>query len=352
MTHEHDELASVVRSALADWAPGGSRWVSDPGPGDPERFAAWTVLAGDLQLAGLTVPESAGGAGDLSDALVVATELGRALLHSPFVASTVRAAAVLSGAGGQDALLGRIAAGEATVVVADATLEDGEGLSGDLGRVVSAGDADAIIVPVSTADGLGLRLVETAASGVAVTRSASVDPGWPEDRVMLDGAPSRPVPTAADVAAVLSSARSAALLAYSAEAVGAASAALDQAVAYAKQRVQFGEPIGSFQAVQHAAADMFVRVETAGALSRESALALGRPGVADEALAATTYLYCTEAALAVAGQAIQLQGGIGFTWEHSTHRCFKRVAALRSMPATPGPQRERLLVAIGGGELA
>lgn len=339
-SQEHAELAAVVRSALADFAPGGSRWVVDPAVDDAERTAAWRVLSDELQLAGLTIPESAGGAGDLSDAMVVATELGRALIHSPFAASTVQASVLLAAAG-EDELLSRIAAGTAVVVVAGTVHGDAESLTGDLGRVVSAGEATHLIVQV----GGGLRLVNI--TRATVERRPGVDPGWPEDLVTLSGAASRPL-AGADA---LPLARSSALLAYAAEAVGVASGALDQTVEFVKQRVQFGEPIGSFQAVQHAAADMFVSVETAAALSRESAIALGQAGVVDEALAAATYLYCTTVALAVTGEAIQLQGGIGFTWEHSAHRYFKRAAALQSMPATPGAQRNRLRTALREGEL-
>jgi len=340
-TQEQSELATVVRSALAEFAPGGARWVTDPAADDPERAAAWRVLADELQLAGLTLPERVGGAGDLSDAMVVATELGRALLHTPFAASTIRASVLLAAAG-EDELLAQISAGEAVVAVADTSLDDADSLGGDLGRVISASDATHLIVPVAG----GARLL--AIADASVERLASVDPGWPEDRVTLSAAPARRI----DVSeAAVSTARSAVLLAYAAEAVGVASGALDQTVEFVKQRVQFGEPIGSFQAVQHAAADMFVQVETAAALSRESAIALGLEGVVDEALAATTYLYCVKVAQAVAGQAIQLQGGIGFTWEHTTHRFFKRAAALQSMPTTPAPQRERLRVALREGQL-
>ncbi|MCU1513628.1 MAG: putative acyl-CoA dehydrogenase fadE25 [Microbacteriaceae bacterium] len=355
-TPEQLELVSTLQSALRDFAPGGARWESDPAAsGRAHRGEAWSLLASQLGVTGFTIADELGGVGgDLSDAVLVMRELGRALVQVPFAASTVFAASVLTGAadaGVGNSLLRSIAAGTAVVTVADGphTVTIADGLAtGELGRVLSATEADVVLFASAGA----LWSADLHGRGAAIVTVAGIDPGWPVSQVSLSAALVQPVSTGADVDALLRRGRFATVLALSAEAVGVADAALRATLEFVAMRVQFGEPIGSFQAVQHACADMFVSVETAGALSRESAIAFGQSGVDEQALAATTFLYCTSVALAVTGSAIQLHGGIGFTWEHPAHRYFKRAAAIESMFTTPDEQRMVLQLALLEGTLS
>jgi alkylation response protein AidB-like acyl-CoA dehydrogenase len=347
----HDDLRAVARDALARTSPlvaGG-----DPTPVDP------AVLAGTGWL-GLEVPEDLGGAGaTFAETAVVLEELGRAAAASPYLGAVLAVGALrlVDPSPARDELLAAIAAGETTAALALPTGAD-EGVAGRppfrvdrgggdgraVGRatfVPDAGDADRVLL-VAQDPAAGPVLVDVApGAGVVVEPTPVVDPTRSFAEVAAGGAA---VPAdrcwqfAEDPGRLL--ARGA--LAVALDSLGLGEAALDATVTYASVRTQFGRPIGSFQAVKHACAD--TRVELALArqlvLRAVDAIAGGGSGAGDAVSMAKAY--ATEAAVAAAGRAVQLHGGIGYTWEHGIHAYLKRTVLNRSLFGSPAAHRARL----------
>jgi alkylation response protein AidB-like acyl-CoA dehydrogenase len=309
---------------------------------DPTGTTAdvWRGLA-ELGTTGLLVPENYGGAGmTMVEAGVVAEELGAALHPGPWLSTAVAATRTLTRLDDADGtaakLLTGIAQGTTIATVAFlgcgnvsvAAVEHGGdasdvALRGEIAGVPDAAAADTILVLAEHTSGTAFFAVETDSSGISVTPERSVDPTRKQSRVTLDDTPAHRLATPSSdvVAAVLDDV----LIATAADALGAAGAVMHLAVEYAKQRKQFGQPIGSFQAVQHLCVDMYESVE------------LARSGVihalwaADNADADERHLSAVRAK-AFAGQlagvgdtAIQVFGGIGFTWEHDAHLYLKRL---------------------------
>ncbi|MBB0995817.1 acyl-CoA dehydrogenase, partial [Dietzia maris] len=194
------------------------------------------------------------------------------------------------------------------------------------------------------------------AAGVTVTRVPVMDPTRTLARVEFDGAAATAIPTHPSF---LSRLRAAGWAALSAEQVGAARAVLDATVQYTQERKQFGRVIGSFQALKHRMADMYVKVETARSLSYSAAAsvaeaqALGDGPAADEAAyaaeieAAAAKVYCSEALQWIAGESIQLHGGVGITWEYDAHLYFKRAHGTAQLLGQPHELLAALEVAAG-----
>jgi alkylation response protein AidB-like acyl-CoA dehydrogenase len=161
------------------------------------------------------------------------------------------------------------------------------------------------------------------------------------------------VPTSARLARsgpdVVAHVRSLARIALAAEQVGGAQRALDLSVEYAKVRQQFGKPIGSFQAVQHKCADMFVLVESARSAAYYAGWAADHAPDELVDVAPTTAAYCSDAFFRCAGDTIQVHGGIGFTWEHDAHLLFKRARASRSLLGAPDVRRDEIAHHLGLG---
>jgi len=254
----------------------------------------WRLLCEQVGAAALVIPEDLGGAGgELADAAAVIAELGRALVPTPLLGTTLAELALLAPQDGVEPdtdTLEALVAGESigTVVF-------------DPGFVVNGTDADVVI---AAADGRLSRWTEP-----TVTPAVAMDPT--RRLAALTATQTEPLgadPGLADMAALL----------LAAEAVGAATRCLELTVEYAKERVQFGRPIGSFQALKHRMADMYVKVQTAAAVVDE---ALQDPSPTSAALAHVTAI---EAFRDVAGEAIQLHGGIAITAEHDIQLYFKR----------------------------
>ena len=254
----------------------------------------WRLLCEQVGAAALVIPEDLGGAGgELADAAAVIAELGRALVPTPLLGTTLAELALLAPQDGVEPdtdTLEALAAGESigTVVF-------------DPGFVVNGADADVVI---AAADGRLTRWTEP-----TVTPAVAMDPT--RRLAALTATQTEPLradPGLADMAALL----------LAAEAVGAATRCLELTVEYAKERVQFGRPIGSFQALKHRMADMYVKVQTAAAVVDE---ALQDPSPTSAALAHVTAI---EAFRDIAGEAIQLHGGIAITAEHDIQLYFKR----------------------------
>ncbi|MEV0822575.1 acyl-CoA dehydrogenase [Nonomuraea rubra] len=308
-------LADELRAAVRDYLAG------RPG-------ASWREFARDVGIAGLLVPGKHGGAGcGAAEMAAVAEELGRALSPHPFLQSAVMAVEAATSCGA-DELLEALAGGvSATVVLpGDGELRlDGERLTG--------------VVPYALEGELVLAYAGGALVEAVPSRRAAyvtMDESRPLQRLDFDGVPVRRLGDGAGWARV----RDLGIAALAAEQVGGAQRCLDMAVEHAKRRHQFGRPIGAFQAIKHKLADLLLLVESA----RSAASAAAE----DEVAAAVAGAYCTEAYLVVAGENIQVHGGIGITWEHPAHRYFKRATSDAQLFGPPQAHRARLATHVFG----
>jgi alkylation response protein AidB-like acyl-CoA dehydrogenase len=326
-----EALRDSVRHLFADRCPPES--VARAYDAEPQDFSGlWQTLAAELGVAGLLVPESLGGAGaGAREAAVVMEEIGRAVAPVPFLSSAVLATVALLGAGDTETV-SALARGEVTAalvvplstapgdVVAGVT-GGAEGLSGSVGSVAGAADADVLVVPVAGPDGLELHTVARTAAGVRVSPVLALDMTRPLAAVSFSGAASTPVGPAA--AAVAESLRTAAALLAS-EQLGVAQWCFDTTLAYVKQRKQFGRAIGSYQAVKHRLADLWFEIGAATAAARYAADACARGDDDAPTAAAIAQAYCSGVAVHAAEECVQLHGGIGMTWEYPAHLYLKR----------------------------
>jgi alkylation response protein AidB-like acyl-CoA dehydrogenase len=291
-------------------------------------------------------------------------EMGRVLLCAPFFSTVGLAAQALLAAGDDQAkreYLPRIADGSLLATVA-VTEEDGRwdlsavrtsaaDSSGEPGAflldgtkmfVVDGHIAQVLLVVARTDSGLGLFAVDASAEGVVRTPLPTLDMTRKLARVELKGVPARPVSGPGDATAALSRALDLALAALTAEQVGGAQRCLDMAVDYAKIRMQFGRPIGSFQAIKHKCAEMLIEVESAKSAAYHAA-GSAAAATSDElgVAAAIAKAYCSEAYFHVAAETIQVHGGIGFTWEHDAHLYFRRAKSSQLFLGDEHYHRER-----------
>ncbi|CAD5986835.1 acyl-CoA dehydrogenase [Streptomyces sp. KY70] len=352
ITEEHRALAHSVRGWLARAVPPGEvRKLLDAGSPAPcgVRPAYWEALAGQ-GLAGIHLPEEyGGGGGGLLDLAVVLEEAAYGSLPGPYLATALTGAVVrrATGAGAGDLvrgphrdlvrdLLRGLAAGERTAALAltPGTLtatpaEGGHRLDGAAPPVLSGEAADLLLLPAAEASGGVLWfLVDAGAKGLTVRPHRSVDPTRPTaevraDAVLVPAHRTLPLDSALvrDLAAVL----------LAADACGTAARSLDTAAEHARVREQFGRPIGAFQAVKHLCADMLVRLEQARALTWDAARAADEPSEVRELTAALAAATAPEAAYSCAKDAIQILGGIGFTWEHGAHLQLRRAVLARQL---------------------
>jgi alkylation response protein AidB-like acyl-CoA dehydrogenase len=342
-TAEQKDLRSAVREVLADRSDEAAiRKLADSGSGyDPDL---WTRLGSELGVLGLAVPEEFGGAGGtLVDQAVVAEEFGAALLPGPVLGTVGLAIPALVALGG-DELLADLVAGTRTATLAwtepggapDVIASDGT-LTGTIRQVVD-GSADVLLVPVQGADGLALYAVE----GGERTPLSTLDQTRRQAAVTFDATPARLLASgeAAEKAVAHAVRVGSALMA--AEQVGGAQKLLDLSLAYANTRLQFGRKIGSFQAVKHRCADMLVLVEHARSTAYHAAWAL-QDGSDDPDLAVSiAQATCSENYEKVATDTVQVHGGIGFTWEHSTHLYLKRAFTDAALLGSAEHHRDRI----------
>lgn len=346
ITEEHRALAHSVRGWLARAVPSGEvRKLLDAGgpAASGVRPAHWEALAGQ-GLTGIHLPEEYGGGdGGLLDLAVVLEEAAHASLPGPFLATALVGAVVRRAAGpGTGDLIRGLASGDRTAALAltPGTLTatpapGGHRLDGTAPPVLSAEAADLLLLPAAAPDGERWFLVDAGAEGLTVRPHRSVDPTRPTAEVRAEAVhvPDQrvlPLDPALDPGLV----RDLAAVLLAADACGTAARSLDTAVAHAAVREQFGRPIGAFQAVKHLCADMLVRLEQARALTWDAARAADeRPEVRGltAALAAAT---APEAAYSCAKDAIQILGGIGFTWEHDAHLQLRRAVLARQLLGT------------------
>jgi alkylation response protein AidB-like acyl-CoA dehydrogenase len=271
--------------------------------------ALWSILCEQVGAAALVVPEELGGAGgELADAAAVLEELGRGLVPTPLLGTTLAELALLAGDDPDGGALEQLATGSS---IGALVFDRDYVINGEIADVVIAVE-DARILRWSE------MTTEPAHTLDPTRRLARIVPG--------SSAVIGTDPGLEHIAAIL----------LAAEQIGAAARCLELTVDYTKQRVQFGRPIGSFQALKHRMADMYVAVQSARAVVGE---AVDGPTPVTAALAR---LAASEAFCAVAGEAIQLHGGIAITWEHDIQLYFKRAHSSAQLFGPPRDQLRRL----------
>jgi alkylation response protein AidB-like acyl-CoA dehydrogenase len=328
----------------------------------PEGYdtAVWKQATEQLGLAGLDVPEHLGGSGaSFRELAVVAEELGRTLACLPWLSSAVLAAGALLHSGDESELLTGVAAGTTSAALAvaesdgswdhvatSATEVDGRWqLTGSKVFVVDGAAADLLLVAAQAPVGLTLFAVQ----GQDQVRHSleTLDGTRKQARIVLDGAEGRLVGVEGGATDVLARVRDRAVVALACENLGVAARTLEMAVAYAKERVQFGRSIGSFQAVRHRLADMAGHVEAARSAAGWAVACAAESSLDLPVAAAMAGVTCTEAAVFNAAENVQLHGGIGFTWEHPAHLYFRRARSNAVLLADPAAHRGQLLDRLG-----
>jgi alkylation response protein AidB-like acyl-CoA dehydrogenase len=359
---EHADLRAAVRRFLAECSPEAEvRRLMETATGhDP---AVWKRMAGELGLQGLIVPAAHGGAGAGRVELgIVLEEAGRALLCAPLFATVALAATLLLESGDTEAqarYLPGIAAGEtvATVAVsaadparrppgsgvAAAAAAEGWRLTGEEPYVVDGHAADLLLVPARTPAGPTLFAVARDAPGLVRTPLRTVDRTRRQARVTFAATPAERIGPEGAAGPVLGRTLDLAAVALAAEQAGAAAFALERTVAYAKQRVQFGRPIGGFQAIKHLLADLLLESESAISAARWAAAAADEGDPDLPALASLVRAYCSDAFVRIAADSIQIHGGVGFTWEHAAHLYLRRARTSAQLLGDAAYHRERYL---------
>ncbi len=322
-------------------------------------LAVWQQLCGEVGLAGTHIPEEYGGVGFGPVELgIVSEEMGRHLYCGPFFASSVMAGyALLNGAteAYKSAILPNIASGaQIATLVLDNLNDPGEVgsalkateehvVSGIASIVVDAHIADLLIVAASTPDGLGLYLVNAGSEGLSITPQEALDPTRKLSRVSFAGVRAERIGWLTEELLNRTWDQICSVLAH--EMIGGAQHLFESTLEYTKVRVQFGRPIGSFQALKHRCADLLMELEFAKAAVHHAAFCLaasdGEPYAASmaKAMASDT---CMETARA----GVQLRGGIGFTWEEDTHLWYKRAKSSEVFMGSAHMHRERMMTMI------
>ncbi|MGY1739438.1 MULTISPECIES: acyl-CoA dehydrogenase family protein [unclassified Blastococcus] len=366
-TADQEELRDTVRAFL-DRHCGSEdvrRQMATERGWDP---AVWRRAATELGLTGLEVPEELGGAGaGFGEVAVVLEETGRSLACLPYFSTVVLASGVLLLGDDEQAradLLPGIADGSRTATLAlagetgswdpaaptvTASADPGGWtLDGVSGFVVDGRTADLVLVAAgTTAGGPSVFAVDGAAPGLTRTPLTTLDPTRKLARLEFSRTPARLLGGEGTAGPLLERVLDRALAGLACEQVGGAQATLDAAVAHARDRRQFGRPIGSFQAIKHRCADMLQQLEGARAAA-SWAVATVADGSGDApAAAAMAAVRCAEAFRFTSAESIQVHGGMGFTWEHPAHLYFRRAASSAELLGSPAAHRERLLQAIG-----
>jgi alkylation response protein AidB-like acyl-CoA dehydrogenase len=334
--------------------------------------AVWAQMANELGLQSLAIPEEFGGQGFTFVELgIVLEEMGRVLLCAPYFSSVVLAANAILNAGtdAQKAeLLPGIAAGETIAALAftepngkwDAdgiTMEavgggDAYTLTGTKHFVIDGHTADTVVVVAREAgttgeDGIGFFVVAGDAAGLTRTPLATMDQTRKQARLDFAGVAATPLGTVGARWPALSKTLDQAAVAMANESIGGAQKCLEMAVEYAKVRVQFGRPIGSFQAIKHKCADMLLEVESGKSAAYYAAWAAGEDNEELPVVASLAKAYVSDAYFHAAAENIQIHGGIGFTWEHDAHLYFKRAKSSEILLGDATYHRELLAQRIG-----
>ena len=370
-SEEQEQLREAVRKFMEAKSPSSEvRRLMETTEGYDE--AVWKQMAQELGLQSLHLPEAHGGQGFTFVELgIVLEEMGRVLLCAPYYSTVVLAADAIMNAATdaqQGELLPGIASGETIAALAftepngrwDAsgiTMEaSGKGdsyqLSGTKMFVIDGHTANTLITVARLAgtsgeDGISFFAVDGDASGLTRTPLATMDQTRKQARLDFSDVAARPLGEPGAGWAALSKTLDQAAVGLSNEMVGGAQKVLEMAVDYAKVRVQFGRPIGSFQAIKHKCADMLLEVESAKSAAYYAAWAAAEDNEELPVVASLAKAYCSDAYFHAAAENIQIHGGIGFTWEHDAHLYFKRAKSSELFLGDAAYHRERLATRIG-----
>jgi len=378
-TDEQEALREQARAFLAEHASSEAlrRAMASERGFDPEL---WARIGRELGWTGVAIPETHGGAGlTFIEAMALLEPMGEMLLASPFFASLCLAAPALltvPDSPGAREWLPALAEGRATATLVVGAARgparsaaggftwrqtaDGYTLSGRDGFVLDGAHADLLLVPAqregAATDGpLALFAVPARTAGIVRSARVTMDATRRFAEVQLCDAA---VPRAARLGdedageVALARALDLAAIALAVEQTGGAQRCLDLSVSYALERVQFGRPIGSFQAIQHKCADLMLAVETSRSAAYQAGCVAAEAGAELATSASLAKAWCSEAYFRCAADALQIHGGVGFTWEIDVHLHLKRARSMEAWLGTPAWHRERIAVAIGLGECA
>ena len=375
-SEEQDQLREAVRRFLETKSPSTEvRRLMDTTEGyDP---AVWTQMAQELGLQSLHIPEEHGGQGfTFVELAIVLEEMGRVLLCAPYFSTVVLAADAIMNAGTPDQqgkLLPGIASGETIATLAftepngkwDASgIEmvarsagsggsgDGYTLDGTKMFVLDGHTANLVVVAArlegtTGEEGISFFAVDGDAAGLTRTPLSTMDQTRKQAKLEFSGVPATPIGEPGAAWAALSKTLDQAAVAIANESVGGAQKVLDMSVEYAKVRVQFGRPIGSFQAIKHKCADMLLEVESGKSAAYYAAWAAAEDNDELPVAASLAKAYCSDAYFHAASENIQIHGGIGFTWEHDAHLYFKRAKSSEILLGDATYHRELLAQRIG-----
>jgi len=365
-TTEHEQLRQTVRRFMENESGEQTvRKLMETERGYDAK--TWERLASELSLVGLIVPEQYGGAGLGPIELgIVMEEMGRVLFCGPYLSTAVLATSAILGCANDSTkakLLPAIASGKSIAALAfveehgrwDAdsiamkASKDGANwkLSGVKDYVIDGNIADVLLVVAQGDNGPGLFQVDSTASKLERTALPTLDLTRKLARLSFSNTPATQL-SQGDATGAIRHALALGATMLAAEQVGGAQRCLELATEYAKTRLQFGRPIGTFQAIKHKCADMLVETEFARSAAYHAVFAATEN---DEAqLQAAAYIarsYCSEAFFHAAAENIQIHGGMGFTWEDPAHLYFKRARASSMMFGDPIDQRQKLAATLG-----
>ncbi|GAA2382583.1 acyl-CoA dehydrogenase [Catellatospora methionotrophica] len=353
-TEEQEALRDSVRAMLTDHA-GWARVLQVAASPEPDDADLWRLLSVDTGLAALAVPEHLGGAGaSLAETAVVLEELGRAVAPVPYLGTTVAAQLLLHL--GEDELLRDLAGG---AIIAPAmpcdvgpagpgarlpdvevsTAADGSPLlNGTVCGVADASRARVLVMPAGGA----LFAVDADAAGLRRTPVVSLDETRPLCDLAMWNAPARLLAAGERAASALDAALVAGAALLASEQLGLAQWCLDTTVAHLRTRYQFGRPVGSFQALKHRLADLWVELVQARAVARHAVAAVAAGDPDARLAAALAQAHCGPLAVRAAEECVQMHGGIGFTWEHPAHLYLKRAKSAAIAYGTAAHHRTAL----------
>jgi alkylation response protein AidB-like acyl-CoA dehydrogenase len=364
-TDERAALREALRRLLSSKCTQADvrRTMQQPGGCDP---TLWQHLA-EMGIPGLLVPTQFGGAGAGAIELeMLMEEAGAVLLCAPLLSSMVLAVTALVASGdvaAQQRLLPSIASGTRIATLAitgrsglwtpqgvqvSARQHSGRwSLSGVADYVTHGQLADILLVVANTADGLTLFEVAPSAAGVTLAALPTFDHTLRLARIEFAATPAQQIGTNGGGWTATAAALDMALLALAGDQVGGARSVLERTVDYAKTRIQFGRPIGSFQAIKHMAADLLLEAESATSAARYAARALADRACDAPAALSLAAFACADAYVRIAADSIQMHGGIAFTWDHPAHLYLRRARAAAQLFGTPAQHRERYVRQLG-----
>ncbi|NDV03037.1 acyl-CoA/acyl-ACP dehydrogenase [Rhodococcus sp. IEGM 248] len=357
---EHDDIRAVVRQLLDRHSTlEAGRLAAESEVGySPEL---WSLLVKEMNVAALTVPEDRGGLGyGVVELGIVLEECGRALVSEPVLTSAMLGVQALLAADRYpqvDELLGRVVQGELVATVTalsaetdfvDATRSgDRWSVSGRATNVVQGGAADIVVLLGRGDEGPGLYAVDLRTAPVRRRELPVIDPSRRQANLLFGDAAAVRLVGPGDALRTAASLQSLGVIGLACEHVGIVDRLLESTTEYTMQRHQFGRAIGSFQAVKHRLANTLVELEKARSAARYAAAVFSEDPDSAALPAAVAGAICTEAAIATALEAVQLHGGVGFTWEHAAHSYVRRALGDEPLLGDSRAHRSRVADLVG-----